>query len=353
MKRSTRLPTTRGVLAATAAALIAVLLASPVAAGTEDATVQAKLRQQYRRPAAIPFPKDNPFSDAKAQLGEMLFFDPRLSGPATVSCATCHNPGLGWKDGLPRGVGHDAKTLGRATPTILNLAWADLLMWDGRKDGLEDQSTGPITSDAEMNLPLSDLVARLSAIPGYQRMFQAGFGDDRIEPQRIAQAIATFERTVVNNKAPFDRWIEGDDAAIDTASKRGFVVFNGKANCASCHSGWRFTDDGFHDIGLLSEDPGRGAQVPGETTLQHAFKTPTLRNIAQRAPYMHDGSVGTLDAVLRHYSNGFVKRASLSPEMHRLDLTDDEIADLAAFLRTLSSKDDPMNVPTLPMKEEK
>jgi cytochrome c peroxidase len=319
--------------------------------GLPAATNLAALKQKYRRPAAIPFPADNPYSDAKAELGQTLFFDPRLSGAGTMSCGTCHNPALTWKDGLPRGVGHDAKQLGRATPTILNLAWADLLMWDGRKNGLEDQATGPIGSPAEMNQPLEQLVPKLSGATGYHSAFAKAFGSDEITVPKIAQAIATFERTVVSNKSPFDLWIEGNEMAISDGAKRGFQLFNTKANCAACHSGWRFTDDGFHDIGLPSEDPGRAAQVPDEPTLQHAFKTPTLRNISARAPYMHDGSVATLDAVLVHYASGFVSRPSLSPEMHRLGLTAAERADLLAFLQSLTSKDDLITMPQLPVRE--
>ena len=331
--------------------LLAASLVTQGVGAAEPTQIEA-LKQKYHRPTSIPFPKNNPYTDAKADLGHTLFFDPRLSGPNTISCASCHNPALGWKDGLGHGVGHDAKQLGRATPTILNLAWADLLMWDGRKDGLEDQATGPIEAAGEMNQPIPELLAELSAIPGYRRMFREAFGRDEITKVNLAQAIATFERTLVSNKAPFDRWIDGDEAAVSESAKRGFVAFNGKGNCASCHSGWRFTDDGFHDIGLKSEDPGRGAQVPGEPSLQHAFKTPTLRNIDQRAPYMHDGSAANLRDVVIHYNTGFVQRPSLSPEMHRLGLADAEIADLVEFMHTLTSRDDKISIPVLPTKEQ-
>ncbi|MGA2129684.1 MAG: cytochrome c peroxidase [Xanthobacteraceae bacterium] len=328
------------------------LAVSGAGAGTDAADPTIKLKAQYKRPASIPFPKSNGYSDAKAKLGQTLFFDPRLSGPSTVSCATCHNPALGWKDGLPRGIGHDAKQLARATPTILNLAWAELLMWDGRKDGLEDQATGPIEAAAEMNQAMPALVGKLSDIPGYRRMFREAFGSDEINRTTIARALATFERTLVSNKAPFDRWIDGDETAIGDAAKRGFRVFNEKANCAACHSGWRFADDGFHDVGLRSEDIGRAAEVPNEPTLKYAFKTPTLRNIDLRAPYMHDGSVDTLREVVKHYDTGFVERPSLSPEVRRLGLTEREIDDLVAFMHTLTSHDDDIAVPVLPTKEE-
>ena len=335
---------------ALAAALLAggVFVASAAPAAADD---PADLKAQYRRPNEIPFPAANPYSDAKAALGHVLFFDPRLSGSNTASCASCHNPALGWEDGLPVATGDGAKSLERASPTILNLAWAEPLMWDGRKDTLEDQATGPIEAAGEMNQPMASLAAELSAIPAYRRMFREAFGSETISGPAIAQALATFERTIVSNRAPFDRWIDGDDTAIDEQARQGFVLFNGKANCAACHSGWRFTDDSFHDIGLKSADIGRGAFLPDLPVMQHAFKTPTLRNIATREPFMHDGSAATLRDVLAHYDTGFTERPSLSPEMRRLGLTPGETEALLAFLRTLTSTDDPIPVPALPTKD--
>lgn len=320
------------------------LAAEPVA--------NAAAKRAFGRPDAIPFPPDNPYTDAKAGLGATLFFDPRLSGTGTVSCATCHNPALSWKDGLERGVGHDAQRLGRATPTLLDLAWADLLMWDGRFEGLEEQVAGPIGSAAEMDQRLDALPAKLAVLPGYRVAFETAFGSPEVTLPRVKQAVATFERTLVSNKAPFDRWLAGDDEAITAEARRGFALFTGRANCASCHSGWRFTDDGFHDIGLPSPDMGRGATVPHEPSLQHTFKTPTLRNIARRAPYMHDGSVASLAEVVRHYDTGFIGRPTLAPEMHRLGLSAQDADDLVAFMRTLTSQDDPITPPTLPTKDD-
>lgn len=331
-----------------AVALLAGSLLSVAAAAADD---PIDLKAQYRRPNEIPFPADNPYSDAKAALGHALFFDPRLSGSNTASCASCHNPALGWEDGLPVATGDGAKSLERASPTILNLAWAEPLMWDGRKDTLEEQATGPIEAAGEMNQPIASLVAELSDIPAYRRLFREAFGSETISGAAIARALATFERTIVSNKAPFDRWIEGDDDAIPEEAKQGFQLFNGKANCAACHSGWRFTDDSFHDIGLTSADPGRGALLPDIPIMRHAFKTPTLRNVATREPFMHDGSAATLRDVIVHYDTGFAERPSLSPEMRRLGLTPGETEALLAFLRTLTSEDDPIPVPTLPTKE--
>jgi cytochrome c peroxidase len=335
-----------------AALALACTGALALAAGAGAPADPTALRAQYRRPDSIPFPRSNPFSDSKAHLGRVLFFDPRLSGSNTMSCASCHNPALGWEDGLPTGRGEAANILARSTPTILNIAWSEPLMWDGRADTLEDQALGPIEAGVEMNQPLASLIAELSAIPGYRRLFRDAFGREEITGPAIAQAIATFQRTVVSNLAPFDRWVRGDAHAIGADAQRGFALFNGRANCASCHSGWRLTDDSFHDIGLRSEDLGRGEHLPELPAMRHAFKTPTLRNIAARGPFMHDGSARTLHEAVRHYDAGFVERPSLSPEMRRLNLSPREVDDIVAFLRSLSSVDDPIHAPALPTEDE-
>ena len=306
-----------------------------------------KLVEAYQRPNAIPFPEDNPYSDAKSDLGKMLFFDPRLSVSNLISCATCHNPSFAWEDAQPLGSGDKMGQLGRHTPTILNLAWGEVFFWDGRADSLEEQALGPIAAAAEMAQPLDELVGELEAIAGYRQAFEAAFPGEGITEDSIAMAIATFERTIVSNLSAFDRWVRGDAQAISESAQRGFMVFNTKARCSNCHSGWNFTDDSFHDIGLSSEDLGR-SEILGGDVLKHAFKTPGLRNIIERAPYMHDGSLQTLAEVIDHYDNGFVTRDSLSDEMKQLGLSSDEKIDLIAFLKTLSSKDDPMDLPVLP-----
>lgn len=308
-----------------------------------------KLKAAYARPTAIPYPKSNPYSQAKAELGYLLFFDPRLSAADNISCGSCHNPSFGWEDPRKTGIGANSTVLKRNTPTVLNLAWAELLFWDGRADSLEEQALGPIQADAEMNMPMPVLTAKIQAIPEYRHRFNAAFGSETITPKAIGDAIATYERTIVSGKAPFDRWIDGEEGAISAAAKRGFVLFNDKAACNACHKTWRFTDDGFHDIGLKSDDIGRGKFVPDAPIMKHAFKTPTLRNIELRAPYMHDGSVATLREVVTHYDTGFVDRDSLSPLMKRLRLTDGETDDLVAFMRSLTSSDAPVALPVLPL----
>ena len=328
-----------------------MLMISPLSAENNEVMENKKIekiKHEYKRPAQIPFPADNSYTSAKEELGHKLFFDPRISGSDWISCATCHNPALGWEDGLETGFGQGMKHLGRHTPTILNLAWGELFFWDGRASSLEDQALGPIQADVEMNQSLHDLIAELEDIKGYPPVFDEAFGSPDITETRIAKAIATFERTLVSGEAPFDRWIDGESDAISASAKRGFRLFNGKANCASCHSGWRFTDDSFHDIGLPDDDLGRGEIIPGVKVLEHAFKTPTLREIDQRAPYMHDGSIATLRSVVDHYAEGFVERESLSAEIKPLDLSERDRADLVAFMNTLTGKSEPVVVPNLP-----
>ncbi len=313
-------------------------LISAAAAGPSNGEIAA-MKAHYQRPATIPYPKDNPFSTAKAALGRELFFDPRLSGAGKMSYATCHSPTLAWGDGMPKGLGAAGNRLDRHSPTILNLAFGELMFWDGRAESLEEQSVGPIQNPAEMANEMPRLIAALRAVPAYQASFAEAFPNQEISAATIAKALATFERTIVSSQAPFDRWIRGDDNAISEAAKRGFVTFNTTANCAACHSGWRFTDDSFHDIGLPDDDLGRGGVIEGIPELQHAFKTPTLRNIAQRAPFMHNGSITTLAEVVRHYAGRFVRRPSLAVELHRLDTSNEDVQDLVAFLETLTSVD--------------
>jgi cytochrome c peroxidase len=177
-------------------------------------------QEAYRRPAEIPFPEENPYSEAKAELGRKLFFDPILSGSGVRSCASCHNPGLSWGDGLPRAVGEGQATMALRAPTLIDIAWIPRLGWDGKFRDLESVAFGPITSRANMNSPESTLIARLSSISGYVGDFTVAFGKGPITRENIELALATFERSIVSEQAPFDRWIAGDEAAIDAAAKR-------------------------------------------------------------------------------------------------------------------------------------
>jgi cytochrome c peroxidase len=316
---------------------------SPKAAVAIDA-----MKAEYRRPALIPFPKENPYTPDKASLGKKLYFDTRISVTSAQSCASCHSPGFGWGDGLAVGVGHGMAKLGRHSPTIVNAAWGGIFMWDGRLANLEEQALGPIQSPGEMNMPIEQLMERLATIAEYQPLFAAAFPGAGLSPKSLAAAIATYERTVVSEEAPFDLWIEGNEQAISDEAKRGFVLFNTKAQCSSCHEGWNFTNDGFQDIGLPSADVGRGQFLPQVIKMKHAFKTPGLREIARRGPYMHDGSIATLEQVVEHYDQGGVDRPSRSDLVKPLGLTPPERSELVAFLKTLTSNLDPTTVPVLP-----
>ena len=311
-----------------------------------ELSVQA-LRKQYHRPLQIPYPKDDPFSDTKARLGRVLFFDPLLSGSKLHSCASCHNPGLSWGDGEAQAVGE--KQLPQRAPTLLNVAWTPKLGWDGHFRDLESVAIGPLSSPDNMNFPVADLIARLSVIPDYVASFAVAYGKGDITQQKIEQALATFERSIVSNEAPFDRWIGGDPKAISESAKRGFVLFNTKANCAACHSGWAFTDSSFHDVGVAKgDDIGRGRLFPTSVKLKYAFKTPTLRDVARRGPYMHDGSVVTLEDVVALYDRGGIDRPSRDSEIHPLNLSAGEKADLIVFLQTLNGAPTAYAVPPLP-----
>jgi cytochrome c peroxidase len=313
--------------------------------------VSNELKAEFRRPTRIPFPSENPFSEAKYQLGLRLFFDARLSLHGDLSCASCHRPSQSWSDGLPRAQGSGHRPLARRTPTLLNAAWGTIFFWDGRADSLEAQALGPIQAKDEMGLPLPELVRRLEAVPAYRRYFENAFPGKRIASDTIAKAIATFERTLVSEVAPFDRWVEGEESAISSEAKRGFALFN-QVGCVNCHTGWSFTNDVFADTGLETPDLGRG-KILGNSNLNHAFKAPTLRNVALRGPYFHDGSAKSLEAVIEHYDRGGeVPRPTAKLFLKPLHLTNRQKADLLAFLRSLSSEDEVVSAPSLPDERE-
>ena len=311
-------------------------------AGTLANGHRAAWRLDYVRPATIPFPETNPYSPAKAELGRKLFFDPILSGDGSRACVTCHRADLAWADGRARASTRMGGDMALHTPTLLNVAWQDgPLGWDGKFPVLEKVARAPISAPGNMNLKMPDAVSRLSADESYREGFAAAFGDPAVSEDRLEAALATYQRLIVAGKAPFDRWIEGDEGAISEAAKRGFDVFNGKGGCAGCHSGWSFTDNSFHDIGTATgNDLGRGRLMPRSVALQYAFKTPTLREIDQRTAYMHDGSLPTLSAVIDHYDKGGIDRPSRSRQIKPLSLSAREKADLLAFLATLSTESD-------------
>jgi cytochrome c peroxidase len=325
-------------------ALVALALCAKPASAQEGG---AAARAAFHRPATIPFPADNPYTPEKAALGKMLFFDTRLSRDQNLSCASCHSPSFGWEVPFAKAIGAGGKPLGRHAPTALNQAWSKNLFWDGRAPTLEAQAKGPIEAAVEMDLPVASAVARLKQVGGYVSAFAKAFPKEGLTEATMLKAIATFERTIVTGDTPFDRWVRGDEKALSDSAKRGFAVFTGKGSCSRCHTGWNFTDDKFHDIGLATADKGRMG-VTNNPADQHAFKTPSLRETAARAPYMHHGEVATLEAVVAHYIGGGQQRPSLSALMKPVALGAQEVQDLIAFLRSLSSPQTLIAMPNLP-----
>jgi len=301
-----------------------------------------------------PAPVDNAPNAARVDLGWHLFFDPRLSGEGNMSCSTCHHPGLGWSDGLPTAKGVKSMVLARATPTIINSAFNTIMMWDGRKKDLEDQAMGPMEANVEMNMDTVKLFKWLNESPGYRKMFESAYPGEGINAATLSKGMATFERTVIMNDSPFDKWLAGDAKAMTAQQVRGFDIFldAGKGNCAACHSAPNFTDNGFHNIGLASwgnpnPDMGRYAQKP-IARMKGAFKTPELRGITLTAPYFHDGSVKTLKDAINHYAKGGEVTTNIDPNMQPLKLSEQDKDDLVAFLNALTGTTPPITIPTLP-----
>lgn len=279
----------------------------------------------------VPHPKDNSPTPEKIALGKQLYFDGRLSADNKVSCATCHDPAKGFSNQEQFATGVEGKKGGRNSPTVINAAYQTFQFWDGRAKSLEEQALGPIQNPIEMNMTLEAVVAKLNAIEGYKSQFQKVFGSD-VTADAIGKAIAAYERTVLSGDAPYDKFKAGDTAALSEGAQRGMKLFFGKAQCSACHAGPNFTDNGFHNIGVPGNDPGREAisKVLGD---KGAFKTPTLREIARSAPYMHDGSMKTLEEVVAHYNKGGTPNDQLDEEIFPLKLTPEQVADLVTFMK--------------------
>ena len=297
-------------------------------------TVVASHGLAATEPAGLPpvsHPKDNPPTAEKILLGKQLFFDGRLSADNKVSCASCHDPAKGFSNGEQFATGVEGQQGGRNSPTVINSAYGKLQFWDGRAKNLEDQAMGPVQNPIEMKMSLDDVVKKLNAIEGYKKQFQQVFGSD-VTSDGMAKAIAAYERTVLSGDAPYDKFKGGDKAALSEAAARGMKLFMGKANCSACHAGASFTDNSFHNIGVPGTDEGRAA-INKSAGDKGAFKTPTLREIARTAPYMHDGSLKTLEEVVVHYNKGGTPHPQLDEELFPLKLTEAEAADLVTFLK--------------------
>lgn len=318
-----------------ALASLCVLYGWPVQAQQQAVPPPAPVWQEiFARPASIPSPAGNPVSTERAALGARLFTDTRLSGAEDRSCASCHQPTRAFTDGRPRARPLDGRTMLPNTPAIFDLAWAKRFHWDGRHPTLEAQARAPIVHPQELAGSLEQTARRLRKDPDMQARFAAAFpATRRISPDMVPKALAAYVRTLISPKTRFDMWIEGRADALTRREYEGFRLFAGRAGCLACHGGWRFTDGRFHDIGLATRDLGRNAANPA---LGPSFKTPGLRQVSKTAPYMHDGSVGTLADVIDHYVRGKVVRPSLAVELRRrVELTTEERDALIAFLLTL------------------
>ena len=284
----------------------------------------------------IEYPDDEPHSELEIELGKVLFFDTRLSINHGQSCASCHNPDLGFSDGMASGVGTMGGSLGRNTPHLYNLAWASAMFWDGRMETLEEQALGPIEAAGEMNMPLNQLLPRLKKVRYYRETFTKVYGDEGINKTNLGRAIAAFERTIISDNSPFDQYIAGDKTAMSPAAIRGLEIFKGKGNCIDCHDGANFTDDSYHNIGVNNGDEGRYA-VTGNKNMKGAFKTPGLRTIIYSAPYLHDGSAASLEEVIDFYNKGGNGGENIDKLIKPLGLSKQEKFDLIAFMGALTS----------------
>lgn len=284
-------------------------------------------------PALPPSGSDN---RDEIELGKLLFFETRLSLDRSLSCSSCHDPAKGFADGKALATGFAGKMLGRHSPTILNTAFNTLQFWDGRSHSLEDQALGPIANPDEMNMVNETLVLeRLNKVLQYRELFRKVYGQGPTL-QGIAKAISAFERTLITPDSAFDKYMKGDKSALVAAEKRGLLLFISKASCSQCHNGINLTDNDFHNLGNnKSEDQGRYRITKAEKD-KAAFKTPTLRNIALTAPYMHNGALKTLEEVVDYYNRGGGSGPNKSNLIVKLDLTNQERRDLVAFLKTLT-----------------
>jgi cytochrome c peroxidase len=330
-----------GALAICAVAMLSSWIAMP-AANAQSAT-EYKLKIPFGlEETAVVIPADNPLTKEKIELGRMLFFDKRLSQDNTIACANCHLAKFAFTDGKPVSTGIRGQKGGRSAPASFNRVFSSAQFWDGRAATLEDQSVGPFTNPIEHGFANYDLMrAKMMKIAGYRKLFMQVFGED-ITIGNVGKAIASFQRTVLSGNSPADRFDQGQEAgAISAEAQHGLLLFREKARCTKCHSGFNFTDEKFHNLGIGWDDNkvdlGRYMVTKNPEDIG-AFKTPTLREIARSAPYTHAGRFKTLEEVVNFYNQGGVKNPHQDPLIIPLELTDQEKGDLVQFLHTLNGE---------------
>lgn len=284
-----------------------------------------------------PVPDDNLLTDARIALGKRLFFDPRLSGDGMVSCATCHKPGLAFADTVAISPGVHGRMDFRNSPSLLNVAYQERLFREGGIPNLEIQVLAPFGNESEMDFNLREAVELLNREPAYPELARRAYGDT-LTPLILARALATYQRSLISAGSRYDAWAMGDTLALSKAARRGAnLFFSDRTQCASCHSGFLFTDQQYHNVGLylVYEDEGRGrlTMKPGD---MGKMKTPSLRNVAITPPYMHDGSVATLYEAVSHFNRGGTDHPNKDERVRSLGLSEEEVLDLCAFLETLT-----------------
>ncbi|MGZ9188795.1 MAG: cytochrome-c peroxidase [Nitrospira sp.] len=326
--------------------MVALLPDFGVSGGAPQAQSQPQVESKdillgLEDPAAY-IPADNPQTAKKIELGRILFFDKRLSKTNTVACANCHMPGLAFTDGQAVSQGINRLQGGRSAPTAINRVYSKVQFWDGRAQTLEEQSTGPFINPVEHGfLDYDEMTTKMKKLSGYRQLFKEVFAED-ITEKNIGKAIASFQRTLVSGNSPADRFdFGGDEQALTPAAQRGLELFRGKARCTRCHSGFNFSDEKFHNLGIGWDtnqvDLGRYMVTKNAEDIG-AFKTPTLREISRTAPYMHDGRFGTLEEVVAFYNQGGIQNPHQDNTVIPLELNESEQQDVVAFLRSLNGE---------------
>ena len=287
-------------------------------------------------------PADNPTTREKVKLGRKLFFDPILSADGTVSCASCHQPEHGFASPEPMAIGLGGEKTKRNAPSLINRAYGQHFFWDGRSASLEQQAMGPLSNPSELGGDLKKVLKALINDSDYPAMFEKAFGAESVTIENVTRAIAAFERTLVRGNSGVDQFRAAKYEALSREARQGMWIFESRGGCWKCHSGPNFTDEDFHNTGVsfgtANRDTGR-AQFTGKDADRFQFKTPSLRDVERTAPYMHDGSMKTLREVVEFYSQGGApKDGLLDQKMQPLNLTEEEIGFLVAFLEALNSE---------------